>query len=102
MWDLGVSYARWEGITFLVCMCLFCVVLVVLFGAGHLTGSWSLIAQGYKLDLLCDVTSIVSSCQLSGCLCYPMIHLLKMFMLHVALWDIQGVYLMHFVSFLSM
>ena len=47
-----------------------CIVLVVLFGAGHLIGSWSLIAQECMLDLLGDVTSTVNSCQLSGCVCY--------------------------------
>ena len=66
MWGLGVNYARQGGITFLACMCLFCVVLVVLFRARHLIVSWFMTAQGYMLDLLGDVTSSVSSCQLSG------------------------------------
>ena len=49
-------------------MHVFCFVflLVVLFWARYLIGSWSLIAQGYMLDLLGDVTSTLSSCQLSG------------------------------------
>ena len=38
---------------------------------GHLNGSWFLTARGHMLDLLGDVTSTVSSCQLSGCVCYP-------------------------------
>ena len=57
----------------LVCMCLFCVVLVVLFRARHLMVSWFMTAQGYMLALLDDVTSIVSSCQLSVGVCYPVI-----------------------------
>ena len=59
---------------FLVCMCLFCVVLVVLlFRIRHLILSWYMTAQGYMLDLLGDVPSTDSSCQLSGCVCYLMI-----------------------------
>ena len=69
MQDLDVNYARQEGIIFLACMCLFCVVLLVLFRAGHLIVSWFMTAQGYMLDLLGDVTSTVSSCQLSGDVC---------------------------------
>ena len=46
----------------------FCVVLCLLFRAGHLTVSWLRSAYRYMLDLLGDVTSTVSSCQLfRGC-----------------------------------
>ena len=52
-----------------------CVCIVhpggAVYGTGHLIGSWSLTAQGYMLDWLGDVTSTVSSCQLSGGVCYP-------------------------------
>ena len=48
-----------------VCICIVCPGGVV-FGIGHLIGSWSLTAQGYMLDRLGSVTSIVSFCQLSG------------------------------------
>ena len=57
---------------FLVCMCLFCDVLVVLFGVEHLIGSWSPIDQVY-MDLLVDETSTISSCQHPGGVFYPMI-----------------------------
>ena len=60
---LGVNNARQGGVTlFLASMCLFCVILVVLFRTGHLIVSWFMTAQGYMLDLLADVTSTVSSC----------------------------------------
>ena len=55
-----------------VCMCLYCVSWWCCLGTGHLSGSWSLTAQGYMLDWLGDVTSTVSFCQLSGGVCYPM------------------------------
>ena len=85
----------------LVCMCLFCVVLVVLFGAGDLIGSWFLIAQGYVMDLLGDVTSTVSSCQLSGCVCYLTI-CIKFSCLHAGLSDIWQCKIMHIgIIFLS-
>ena len=54
-----------------VCVCIVCPGGAV-FDTGHLNGSWFLTAQGYMLDWLGDVTSTVSSCQLSGGACYPM------------------------------
>ena len=59
--------------THLLCVCV-CIVCPggAAFGTGHLIGSWSLAVQGYMLDWLGYVTSTVSSCQLSGCVCYPM------------------------------
>ena len=57
--------------TLFVCMCLYCVSWWCNLGTRHLIGSWSLTAQGYMLDLLGDVTSTVSFCQLSGGVCYP-------------------------------
>ena len=56
-----------------VCMYFVCVFLVVLFRAKHLIVSWFMTAHRYMLDLLGDVTSTVSSCQLSGDVCYPTI-----------------------------
>ena len=53
-----------------VCICIVCPGGAV-FGTRHLNGSWFLTAQGYILDWLGDVTSTVSFCQLSGCVCYP-------------------------------
>ena len=53
------------------CVCIVCPGGAV-FGTGHLIGSWSVTAQDYMLDWLGDVTSTVSSCQLSGAVCYPM------------------------------
>ena len=42
--------------------------LVLLFRAEHLIVSWLMTAHRYMLDLLGDVTSTVSSCQLfRGC-----------------------------------
>ena len=42
--------------------------LVLLSRAGHLTVSWFMTTHRYMLDLLGDVTSTVSSCQLfRGC-----------------------------------
>ena len=87
---------------FLVCMCLFCVVLVVLFGAGHLIESWSLIAQGCMLDLLGDVTSNVSSCQLSGGVCYPVICMHKFSCFVWAYWAYKVSNYYIFVLFLSL
>ena len=54
-----------------VCVCIVHLGGAVI-GTGHLNGSWFLIAQGYMLDWMGGVTSIVSSCQLSGGVCYPM------------------------------
>ena len=53
-----------------VCICIVCLGGAVL-GTRHLSGPWSLTAQGYMLDWLGDVTSTVSFCQLSGGVCYP-------------------------------
>ena len=49
-----------------VCMCLYYVSWWCCLGTGHLSGSWSLTAQGYMLDWLGDVTSTVSFSQLLG------------------------------------
>ena len=54
-----------------VCVCIVCPGGVVT-GTRHLNGSWFLTVQGYMLDWLGDVTSTVSSCQLSQGVCYPM------------------------------
>ena len=68
MQDLGVSYARLGGITFFSMHVFVLCCLVLLFRAGHLTVSWLRSAHRYMLDLLGDVTSTVSSCQLfRGC-----------------------------------
>ena len=52
-----------------------CVYIVcpggTVFGTGHLNGSWFLTVQVYMLDWLGSVTSTVSSCQISGGVCYP-------------------------------
>ena len=53
-----------------VYVCIVCPCSAV-FGTGHLSGSWSLTAQGYMLDWLGEVTSTVSFCQISGVVCYP-------------------------------
>ena len=53
--------------------CIHVFVCVLLFRAGHLIVSWLMTAHRYMLDLLGNVTSTVSSCQLSGSVCYPMI-----------------------------
>ena len=57
-----------------VCVCIVCPGGAVS-GTGHLNGSWFLTAQGYTLDWLGDVSSTVSSCQLSGGACYLPIHM---------------------------
>ena len=54
-----------RSLIILASMCLFYVVLVVLFRTEYLIVSWLMTEQGYMWDLLGDVTSIVSSCQLS-------------------------------------
>ena len=67
--NVDTQYANWLIHTFWVYV--LCVLVVLLFGTGHLSGLWSLTAQGYMLDWLGDVISTVSFCQLSGCVCYP-------------------------------
>ena len=52
-----------------VCVCIVCPGGTV-FGTRHLIGSLCLESQGYMLDWWGDVTSTVSSCQLSGGVCY--------------------------------
>ena len=58
MWDLCVSYASQGGITFLVCMCLFCVVLVVLFRARQ---NWVMVHDSTQIYVgfveWCDIHS---------------------------------------------
>ena len=52
-----------------VCVCIVCLGAAV-FGTVYLNGSWFLTSQGYMLDWLGDVTCTVSSCQISGGVCY--------------------------------
>ena len=53
-----------------VWVCLFCVCFCgAVIKTGQLIVSWVMIAQGYMLVLLGDVTYTVSSCQPSGCVC---------------------------------
>ena len=47
-------------------MYLFCVVLEVLFGARYLIVSWFITEQGYMLDVLGDVTSLLVPVNLQG------------------------------------
>ena len=84
--------------TFCVYVFILCV-LVVLFGAGYLIGSWFLTAQSYMLDWLGDVTSTVSFCQLSGGVFTQQIHLCIICMFCVGLYHTyDSVKLLHFVS----
>ena len=62
-----------------VCVCIVCWWCCL--GTRHLSGLWSLTAQGYMLHWFGEVTSIVSSCQLSGGVCYPTNHMHKIFIL---------------------
>ena len=78
-------------------MCLYCV-LVLLFGVGHLIGSWFLTAQGYMLDWLGNVTSTVSSFQLSGGVCVTQqiyMHILYISygpIVHMTAWNLLHLY----------
>ena len=66
-------------------MCLYCVSWWCYLRTGHLIVSWFGTAQGYMLDWLGDVTSTVSLCQLSGCVCYPTNHM-QICILHMGLY----------------
>ena len=94
MWDLGVNWARQGGITFFGMHVFVLCCLVLLFRAGHLIVSWFMTAHRYMLDLLGDITSNVSFCQLSGGVCYPTICMHR-FSLHMGLSDILQCEIMH-------
>ena len=66
----SMSYSVSDTHLLYVCVCIVCPAGAV-FGTGHLTGSWSLIAQGCMLDWLGSVTFTVSFCQPSGGVYYP-------------------------------
>ena len=86
MQALGLNYARQGVVTsFLASMCLFGVVLVVLFRAGHLIVSCFMTTQGYMLDLLGDMSFTVSSSQLSG-VCVTKQTVCMICMLHISLF----------------
>ena len=68
MQNLGVIYARLGGIILFGMHVFVLWCLVLLSRAGHLTVSWLMTVHRYMLDLLGDMTSTVSSCQLfRGC-----------------------------------
>ena len=88
--NVGIQYVKYLIHTFCVYVSVLCV-LVVLLGSGHLSGSWSLTAQGYMLDWLGDVTSTLSFCQLSGGVCYPTNLCINFHASYGPMSDIRGV-----------
>ena len=78
-----------------VCMCLFCVVLVVVFENWVL--NCVMVPQRYMLGLLCDVTSIVSFSHLSGCVFTDesmcILHMLCIGLLHI--WQCEIIAFLH-------
>ena len=75
--------------THLLCVyvCIMCPGVVV-FGTGHLNGSWSLTAQGYMLGWLGDVTFTVSSVNFQG-VCVTQWIYMQICILCMGLSDIQ-------------
>ena len=69
--NVGIQYVKYLTHTFCVCVCVFVLVLFqwCCFRARDLIVSWFMTAQGYLLGWLGDLTSTVSSCQLSGYVC---------------------------------
>ena len=84
------------GRNHIFCMNVFVLCcLVLLPRAGHLTVSWLMTAHRYMLELLGDVTSTVSSCQLfRGCV-LPNNLCAYILMLCMGLLDLCGVKLLH-------